>query len=68
MLNNSNGDNMKKTRRLLDALLVYEKQQNDKLSIDEALKDLGIDKNKKQEILKIVYLIPELLENYDFKR
>lgn len=53
---------------ILDALLIYEKQQNDKLSIDEALKDLGIDKNKKQEILKIVYLIPELLENYDFKR
>lgn len=53
---------------ILDALLIYEKQQNDKVSIDEALKDLGIDKNKKQEILKIVYLIPELLENYDFKR
>ena len=53
---------------ILDALLVYEKQQNEKLSIDEALKDLGIDKNKKQEILKIVCLIPELLENYDFKR
>lgn len=53
---------------LLDSLLIYEKQQSSNMSVTEIFKDMDIPKKDRTEILKILSLIPELLENYDFKR
>lgn len=53
---------------LLDSLLIYEKQQSTNMSVTEIFKDMNIPKKDRTEILKILSLIPELLENYDFKR
>ena len=53
---------------LLDSLLIYEKQQSSNMSVTEIFKDMDIPKKDRSEILKILSLIPELLENYDFKR
>ena len=53
---------------LLDSLLIYEKQQSTNMPVTEIFKDMDITKKDRTEILKILSLIPELLENYDFKR
>ena len=53
---------------LLDSLLIYEKQQSTNTPVTEIFKDMDIPKKDRPEILKILSLIPELLENYDFKR
>lgn len=53
---------------LLDSLLIYEKQQSTNMPVTEIFKDMDIPKKDRAEILKILSLIPELLENYDFKR
>ena len=53
---------------ILDALLVYEREQNTDLSLSDICKDIGISKKEIPEILKILQLIPQLIDNYDFKR
>lgn len=53
---------------ILYALLVFERQENTDLPLDDILKELGISKRNKDEILKALNIIPELLKNYDFKR
>ena len=53
---------------ILDALLVYEREQNTDLPLSDICKDIGINKKEIPEILKILQLIPQLIDNYDFKR
>lgn len=53
---------------ILDALLVYEREQNTDLPLSDICKDIGISKKEIPEILKILQLIPQLIDNYDFKR
>ena len=53
---------------ILDALLVYEREQNTDLPLSDICKDIGISKKEIPEILKILQLIPQLLDSYDFKR
>lgn len=53
---------------VLDALIVYERQQNTDMPLSDIFKELDIDKTQKPDILKLLNLIPQLLENYDFKR
>lgn len=53
---------------ILDALLVYEREQNTGLPLSDICKDIGISKKEIPEILKILQLIPQLIDNYDFKR
>ena len=53
---------------ILDALLVYEREQNTDLPLSDICKDIGISKKEIPEILKILKLIPQLIDNYDFKR
>ena len=55
-------------RIILDSLVIYERQQNTDLPLNDILKDLDVDKKDKNEVLKILALIPRLLEDYDFKR
>ena len=53
---------------ILDALLVYEREQNTDLPLSDICKDIGISKKEIPEILKILQLSPQLIDNYDFKR
>ena len=53
---------------ILNALLVYEREQNTDLPLSEIFSDIGISKKEIPEILKILQLIPQLMDNYDFKR
>lgn len=53
---------------ILNALLVYEREQNTDLPLSEIFNDIGISKKEIPEILKILQLIPQLIDNYDFKR
>lgn len=53
---------------ILNALLVYEREQNTDLPLSDICKDIGISKREIPEILKILQLIPQLIDNYDFKR
>ena len=53
---------------ILNALLVYEREQNTDLSLSDIFKDIGIDKKEIPEIMKILQLIPQLMDDYDFKR
>lgn len=53
---------------ILNALLVYEREQNTDLPLSDICKDIGISKKEIPEILKILQLIPQLIDNYDFKR
>lgn len=53
---------------ILYALLVFERQENTDLPLDDILRELGISKKNKGDILKILNIIPELLKDYDFKR
>lgn len=53
---------------ILNALLVYEREQNTDLPLSDIFKDIGISKKEIPEILKILQLIPQLIDNYDFKR
>ena len=53
---------------LLDSLLIYEKRRSTNTPVTEIFKAMDIPKKDRPEILKILSLIPELLENYDFKR
>ena len=53
---------------ILDGLLVYEREQNTDLPLSDICKDIGISKKEIPEILKILQLIPQLIDNYDFKR
>ena len=53
---------------ILNALLVYEREQNTDLPLSDICKDIGISKQEIPEILKILQLIPQLIDNYDFKR
>lgn len=53
---------------ILNALLVYEREQNTDLPLSEIFNDIGISKKEIPEILKILQLIPQLMDNYDFKR
>ena len=55
-------------KRILDALVIYEKRQNTDLPLDTLLKDLDVDTKDKNEVIKVLALIPTLLEDYDFKR
>ena len=53
---------------ILNALLVYEREQNTDLQLSDICKDIAISKKEIPEILKILQLIPQLIDNYDFKR
>lgn len=53
---------------ILNALLVYEREQNTDLSLSDIFKDIGINKKEIPEIMKILQLIPQLMDDYDFKR
>lgn len=53
---------------VLDALVVYEKQQNEDMSLSEALKDVGVKGENRDNVLEVLGLIPEIVENYEFKR
>lgn len=53
---------------ILNALLVYEREQNTDLSLSDIFKDIGISKKEIPEIMKILQLIPQLMNDYDFKR
>lgn len=53
---------------ILNALLVYEREQNTDLSLSDIFKDIGISKKEIPEIMKILQLIPQLMDDYDFKR
>lgn len=53
---------------ILNALLVYEREQNTDLPLSDICKDIGINKKEIPEIMKILQLIPQLIDNYDFKR
>ena len=53
---------------ILNALLVYEREQNTDLSLSDIFKDIGINKKEIPEIMKILQLIPQLMNDYDFKR
>ena len=45
---------------ILNALLVYEREQNTDLPLSDICKDIGISKKEIPEILKILQLIPQL--------
>ena len=53
---------------VLNSLVAYERQQNTDMSLTEILKDLDIGKKEVPEVLRLLILIPELLQDYDFKR
>lgn len=53
---------------ILNALLVYEREQNTDLPLSDIFKDIGINKKEIPEIMKILQLIPQLMDDYDFKR
>lgn len=53
---------------VLDALVVYEKQQNEEITLSEALKDVGVKGENRDNVLEVLGLIPEIVENYEFKR
>ena len=53
---------------ILNALLVYEREQNTDLPLSDIFKDIGINKKEIPEIMKILQLIPQLMSDYDFKR
>lgn len=55
-------------KNILDALLVYERTQNTEEPLEDVLKEVGVNKRDKQEVIKLLTLIPELLNDYDFKR
>lgn len=53
---------------VLNALFVYERQQNSDLPLSDILKELGLDKTDKSTTIRALNIITELLEDYDFKR
>lgn len=53
---------------VLNALFVYERQQNSDLPLSDILKELGLDKKDKSTTIRALNIITELLEDYDFKR
>lgn len=53
---------------VLNSLVAYERQQNTDMSLTEILKELDIGKKEVPEVLRLLVLIPELLQDYDFKR
>lgn len=59
---------VKEFKDIVDALMYYERAINTDMREDEIFKDLNIDIKRKPEILKVVNIIINLIEEYDFKR
>lgn len=53
---------------VLNALFIFERQQNTDIPLNDLIKELNLNKKEKADLVKALNIITELLTEYDFKR